>query len=272
MHKLLIHLLLIFYAFLSYSQTEIEIDTIIFKGGKSMTAQVKSVTNQNVTIEVNNVTRSFPSLAIEDIKKYQYKHLDTIVMKNGDLKTARIIGRDRFGSNFVINYQGNEIKLAFDLIQDVRWYNFVFPKNENQEIGFSKVIEIPNKAKDEIYDITKEWLVEVFNDAGEVIQIDDKNLGKIIAKGFFKTTYDDRVGFILKILIKDEKLKVDIYNLDIPFETWRPESFDKFYKWMEEGMRRGEDRKILIAMACVATMATLEDRVLGTQNEDEFKF
>jgi len=85
-------------------------------------------------------------------------------------------------------------------------------------ITFSRVIEC-DLSKDQIYSLSRSWMVDHFRSADNVIQFDDKEMGKIEGKG-----YSDYSGssfdilecqnwYTISILIKDDKAKIVIDNL-----------------------------------------------------------
>ena len=76
------------------------------------------------------------------------------------------------------------------------------------------VIEDLNKGKDELYDITLEWMAKVFKDSKSVIEVKDKNRGKIIGKGYWVVTGFGNTGvtFTLSISIKESKIRGQFEN------------------------------------------------------------
>ena len=61
-----------------------------------------------------------------------------------------------------------------------------FP-NKDGKINYSEVVNVDSVKKEELYNRAKHWLVETFNSAKDVIQIDDKENGEIVGKGYFKS-------------------------------------------------------------------------------------
>jgi hypothetical protein len=83
---------------------------------------------------------------------------------------------------------------------------------------FQGVVKVDSTSKNELYSRAREWFAKTFNSANNVIQMDDKEAGKIIGKGCFKVRcgkwdWDDRkiergvINFTLSIYIKDGKFK-----------------------------------------------------------------
>lgn len=80
---------------------------------------------------------------------------------------------------------------------------------------FEQIINVAGKDKNQLYVDANSWFVETFNSAESVIEFQDKEAGKILGKYIF--SYNEGVyGYNMKqtvdISIKDEKVKVKIYN------------------------------------------------------------
>ncbi len=68
-----------------------------------------------------------------------------------------------------------------------------------------QVIEIENKLKDDLFNKTIEWITLNYNSADDVIQLKDKELGKIIVKGNFSSNMYMKKGWINHTLVLDFK-------------------------------------------------------------------
>ena len=87
----------------------------------------------------------------------------------------------------------------------------------------SKVVEIPNKSKDKIFEESKIWIAQSFKSANNVIQYADKETGSIVGKGNIQYPCDgfmdcsafgnDKVNFTIKIDTKDNKARVVISDV-----------------------------------------------------------
>lgn len=86
-----------------------------------------------------------------------------------------------------------------------------------------KVIDSVIFSKDQLYLKAREWAARSFVKANEVIQMDDKEAGKIICKGYFEiegakngfgmTLGMDYVSFTLSIDIRDNKYRLLLEDL-----------------------------------------------------------
>ncbi len=95
--------------------------------------------------------------------------------------------------------------------------------DKNNALTFVQVIEAPGKTKDQLYVLLNYWFTASFNDANSVIQLNDKELGTIIAQGFMSNiaqhvggvnTYHVSIKPVIKCDIKDDKIRV---TYSVPF-------------------------------------------------------
>ena len=59
-----------------------------------------------------------------------------------------------------------------------------FPLDINRQISTTNVIDVEGKSKDELYILANSWFVAQFNSGKSVIQLNDKEAGVIIGKGY----------------------------------------------------------------------------------------
>lgn len=95
------------------------------------------------------------------------------------------------------------------------------PFDDKGNVVFSKVIQAEGLFKDDLYDRCKMCIVEIFNSANDVVQLDDKQAGILMVKGFSKQSSDDVLGmqssgqiwFTLKIECRDERYKITMHQI-----------------------------------------------------------
>lgn len=89
--------------------------------------------------------------------------------------------------------------------------------DKNNSLTYVQVINCEGKTKDQLYVLLNYWVSASFNDANSVIQLNDKELGCIIAQGYLANiaghmgganSYDVSVKPIIKMDIKDGKIRV----------------------------------------------------------------
>jgi hypothetical protein len=98
--------------------------------------------------------------------------------------------------------------------------------DKNNSLTYTQVIECGEKTKERLYITLNYWFTATFNDAKAVIQLNDKDSGTIIAKGYVDGIAEHTGGMnryfvsihpIIKADIKDKKIRVTytIQNYDI---------------------------------------------------------
>lgn len=87
------------------------------------------------------------------------------------------------------------------------------------ELNYSEVVVLDSTfKKNDLYINAKKFFVDVYHSAKDVIQLDDKDAGIVIGKGYFETlwkanflyTYQLQIWHTIKISIKDGKYKYEI--------------------------------------------------------------
>ena len=99
-----------------------------------------------------------------------------------------------------------------------------FMTDESGNIYYSAVVDVPNKTKNEIHVQANQWVAKNFKSANDVIQMNDKDAGKIIVKGGFEITtkfagvmQNNIVYFLLDFSFKDNKYRYvmsDFYTIE----------------------------------------------------------
>lgn len=93
----------------------------------------------------------------------------------------------------------------------------MYPLDKNNAISHSITYSIPGKNKNDIYLEVNNWFVHSFKSGKSVIQLNEKDEGCIIGKGYidalgsasgFSTNSKAVAWIILRVDIKDEKLRV----------------------------------------------------------------
>lgn len=93
--------------------------------------------------------------------------------------------------------------------------------DKNNSLTYTQVIECGEQTKEKLYVTLNHWFVESFNDANSVIQLNDKEEGVIIGKGYLSdiaghlggmNAYNVSVHPIIKVDIKDKKNSCDLYR------------------------------------------------------------
>jgi len=131
------------------------------------------------------------------------------------------------------------------------------------KINYNGVISIDSINKNELYSRAKRWYVNSYTSAKDVIQLDDKENGELVGKGFFEIPwqasfmhiYTVKIFQTIRIQVKDKKYRYEINdfrikyyinntqipdeNIDMPLEDWnthRPDNTKKFFITLDERM------------------------------------
>ena len=126
-------------------------------------------------------------------------------------------------------------------------------------ITYSEIINLDSSyKKNDLYINAKRFFVEVFKSGRDVIQLDDKEAGLIIGKGYFNivwkvnfmNSYDMQIWHVVKIYVKDAKYKYEItdfaYRYFVPssqyisggwqegnYNNWKGHNNDKIEKQLD---------------------------------------
>ena len=88
-------------------------------------------------------------------------------------------------------------------------------KVTTDQLNFQRVYEIKNIPSEEIFDRTVEWMAVTFVDSREVVELKDRERGKIIGNGMeeFKDVVNIReCKFMITIEIKDNRFRITFSN------------------------------------------------------------
>ncbi len=89
--------------------------------------------------------------------------------------------------------------------------------DQNNGISYVQVIEAPGVTADKLYVLLNYWFTATFNDGNSVLQLNDKDLGTIIAQGYMpdiaehtggSNAYRISIRPIIKCDIKDGRVRV----------------------------------------------------------------
>lgn len=95
------------------------------------------------------------------------------------------------------------------------------PFNERGQVVFSEVVQVDGALANTLYAAAKMSIIELFNSANDVVQLDDASSNIIIvkgmtnayAKGNFGLAASCPVWFTMKIQARDNRYKISIYQL-----------------------------------------------------------
>lgn len=128
-------------------------------------------------------------------------------------------------------------------------------------ITFSEVVQVDSLSKDEIFIRANSWIVKTFKSAKDVIQLNDKDAGKIICKtltsatigkGFNKITMDP-VFFLITIEVRPGRYRIMAsefihqYNINLGYTNTTGENLLESYYLLKEPTKKEFEANIAIA-------------------------
>jgi hypothetical protein len=227
---------------------------------------------------------------VADMLKYNYNGWeisrgDTINYKNSAKVIVKKFRKQVYMETYIIytivqNENGDAI--VFDLDEEINKGNIITPtgikvrngyENDNLrytrdsaikewklnilpikdgKVNYTLVLDIPNVSKNEIYTRCKLWFAHAFKDSKQVIQVDDKEAGRIVAKyihSTFVTSLMQVVSLTLRqtldvsikdnkarIIISDISVLIDQSRVEMPIEDWKLKR-SKLYENADESYR-----------------------------------
>ena len=118
------------------------------------------------------------------------------------------------------------------------------PINEEKDVVYTKIVDLPNTDSDKIFDILRYWVIDNFSGSNSIIKVMDKDIGriviedyidKIVRKGEFALSDDVSLKPLIRIDIQDNKVRImctnSVYYVhQITYAGFTPISNDYQYK------------------------------------------
>lgn len=85
-----------------------------------------------------------------------------------------------------------------------------------KNITYTNVVNVDSLSKNELFSRAQEWVVKTYNSGKDVVQLSDKDNGKLIGNGALDVSWKNMSGYIkytISIYVKDGKYKYEITNL-----------------------------------------------------------
>lgn len=168
------------------SDEQNKLDYIVLKSGKRIEGEVIQISKNSILFDSKGWANP-KNIPLSNIKKYE------------DFEDGMSLAR----------YEKEEARVNTDL-----------PLDEDGVITFSDVIQVPNSTKSSLYSAGREWFVETFKSADDVLQMEDRESGKLLGKGFSKiyvgggiAITDTKLYYTIKLYFKEGRYKYEITNL-----------------------------------------------------------
>jgi len=111
----------------------------------------------------------------------------------------------------------------------------IFPRNDEGKVLFTDVVQVDSTLdKSTLYGNAKLFFANTFKSAQDVIQVDDKENGRIVGKGFSEITlvalypYQAKMYYTISVSCKDGRYKYEIY--DIYYQNYPSAEYPNPYK------------------------------------------
>ena len=146
--------------------------------------------------------------------------------------------------------------------------NAQLPMKDNNVV-YEGIITVEGVEKDVLFDRIQEWFVKTYNSANDVIQIKDKENGKIMGKGVFSVNYYQRkptISHTISVFVRDGRFKYVIDQIgykDVQGDSFVIENFPKSWAGKEK-LYETVDKRIKSYISGLEQAALKE-----SQNENE---
>ena len=147
------------------------------------------------------------------------------------------------------------------------------------KLMFSEVVKLDSTKKIELYSRAREWFVKTYNSADDVLQMDDKESGKLLGKAFNDITFESIMGsmfttrmfYTVKIYIKDGRYKYEITDIyyksyasaQVPSMTTYP---DDWFIPEEKVFKSNGKEKVINKGYRNATLESINNLILNLKN------
>lgn len=145
------------------------------------------------------------------------KTLFTIVLLSVSFTLySQVVTPDDFKNYNLSKFDSNGDSKA-DYIESALTIKDIYGLDKNNSITRFSIVDAPKKTKEKIYLDVNSWFIHSFNNGNSVIQLNDKDAGVIIGKGYVENVAEHtsftsnafvHAYVIVRVDIKDEKLKI----------------------------------------------------------------
>jgi hypothetical protein len=91
---------------------------------------------------------------------------------------------------------------------------------ESKLYTYQEVVEVEGVSKDDLYTRARTWFVKEYKSANAVLQMDDKEAGTLMGKGFFKVMFQGALRDVyhtVQIDVKDDRYRYSINAFKLKF-------------------------------------------------------
>lgn len=114
--------------------------------------------------------------------------------------------------------------LSLFLCLSVKAQQVVIPiDTTTNSVSYSEVVKVDSASKDILYTRAKQWFAITFTASNYVVQMDDKQSGKIIGKGseplvysYALTKQNYHANYTISITVKDGRYRYEVSDISVP--------------------------------------------------------
>lgn len=154
---------------------------------------------------------------------------DTLILRSGEIAEVEIVDREKGDIKYYkLGDEENLRRTPVRMFKEIIEHSFAeqeFARNEEGEIAYGEVVQVEGLSKENIFNLTKSYLADEYNDVDEAIELEDKDLGMILVEGWFPVTVYSfnvygtyKVWHSLKIEMKEGRYRYQIYNLKLQYK------------------------------------------------------
>lgn len=150
---------------------------------------------------------------------------ETITLQDGTVHEVKITDEDDRFVYFVQDGQEKKVqKAVLKAYQRNQIWAMDWKYNDQGEVSYSEVIELPGRGKDDLYNAARLWYANTYRNSKEVLEVDDRDAGRLIGTGF--STIDPpskrKLWATVKIEVKDGRYRYTMYDISIqePISTY----------------------------------------------------
>ena len=128
------------------------------------------------------------------------------------------------------------------------WHNPLPVDSTTHLITYQGVVQVPGATQAELYSRAREWFAVTFGSAKEVLEMDDRGLGKLIGRAYAQFDFSSGFGPIvslsmwrtIKIESKDGRYRYTLNDFALGGSLAQPQEPKPIEKWFEGFQRSGK--------------------------------
>lgn len=154
------------------------------------------------------------------------------------------------------------------------WVNPLPLDSATHKVSYSAVVQVPGASKIELYSRAREWYASTFGSSKAVLEMDDKEAGKLIGKAYAQFEFAGAIGKPLdwalwrtiKVEVKDGKYRYTITDFLLGGPIATPgENPHPIEAWMAPTLAKGKQPGKMVLSVIDGTQATGQSEAVSLQ-------